>query len=783
MTGDNRTISSAEKTVVEDPRVERSRTISSGRARARMGVQESLSLYGQSLEAILAGYGFSFPNRDEVRFEVEGNLGSGANGEVYAVIDRSLKRPVAAKVFTRCSPDNSEEVAQFVDEARITASLQHPNVLPVYDLALSKEGRVYFTMKRIDGRSLGDAINRSTSAARSEPIATFNAVVGIFKDVANALSYAHHRGVLHLDVKPDNIMLGSFGETLLVDWGSALRIDAAKPGSSGTPLFMSPEQARREVSDPRCDVYALGATLFTALTLRCPTWADDSEEFWRKKRAGTIDPPTQEERARIPPALLDIALKALAPSRTDRYSDMRSLLTDLESYQAGLAVSAHRETVFQRLRRWHRKRAPVLWSSVAAVAAILALGTLLYGEKLKEVATWGNPVVVEDFSAPALGPHWKTESGAFAVRDGRLVSETTLENVLAHERVFQGDVAIEYDAEMLAGTNAGDCSLMWRRGPADIGKAAGARGQPLIAPREAGDSYYIQFGGAAGTTNTIKTEKGRILSTSTFEGRTGVVYRVRIEIVDTRISLMIDGRTVCECIEPFPVTGGTFSLYAYDVGKCFDRIRVFTQGVPRKIPPTAIGDAYVRDGLYPLAIERYADVVRSFPGQDIADEAIYKTGLCQWRSGDHAAAMISWRPLAAGDWADLVRLHELEDQFEAEQDQQVREGLLHLITKDRREDLRSRAILLWADFTSRLTAKARITGGLERLEVYLDMHDRSFAQRPEGDRAAAGALLVLRRPGEVLERYPEQVQVAVQALIHLGRPEEALVRYPTPLVK
>ncbi|MBA3935974.1 MAG: serine/threonine protein kinase [Planctomycetes bacterium] len=191
-----------------------------------------------------------------LRYEVGQRLGAGATGQVYAVLDRDLQRVIAIKVLApEPSGADGKEAASFLNEARLTASLQHPNVTPIHEIDVDQQGRLYFSMKRVAGRSLGQEIADSTLAARSARLASPNAIVDIFIAIANALAFAHHAGIVHQDIKPDNIMLGAFGETLLVDWGSAVRLDSGEMRLYGTPLYMSPEQARREGSDQRSDIY------------------------------------------------------------------------------------------------------------------------------------------------------------------------------------------------------------------------------------------------------------------------------------------------------------------------------------------------------------------------------------------------------------------------------------------------------------------------------------------------------------------------------------------------
>ena len=178
---------------------------------------------------------------------------------------------------------DGEAISHLIREARITASLAHPNVLPVYDLDLDGTGRAYFSMKKIEGRSLGDILLQSTMAQRDALIATSNQVVTIFIGITQALAYAHQRNIVHQDIKPENIMLGDFGEVLVVDWGSAERLEpGVVPRLYGTPLYMSPEQSRREAVDERSDVYCVGSTLLHVLLLRLPMWSENVDFFGKR---------------------------------------------------------------------------------------------------------------------------------------------------------------------------------------------------------------------------------------------------------------------------------------------------------------------------------------------------------------------------------------------------------------------------------------------------------------------------------------------------------------------
>jgi predicted Ser/Thr protein kinase len=398
------------------------------------------------------------------RFELHEEVGRGATGRVYALRDNSLDRTVAVK-FLRHGREAAKR--SFLHEARVTATLEHPNIMPVYDIGATDDGRLFFTMKKIAGTTLGDAIRAARDGKETpEEFGSVDGLVRIFLKVCDALTYAHDRGFVHQDVKPDNIMLGEYGEVLLLDWGSAVRVAETVSGERrlyGTPAYMSPEQARRERADERSDVYCLGATLFHALVRRHPTWAEDAEQFWTKKRRGVVDPLSQGERHRAPKVLLDIALKALEADPARRYQMVGALTDDLKRYQAGMAVSAHRETLLETLRRWYRRNRRLFWSAAVPTAAVLAVAGLFMREKIQELVTW-RPFFHETFSyrtAEELGAYWTglsspnwtmvnaepfTDSGSWRVQDSVLhgFSGEGYRNITFRRRI-PGDIRVEWD--------------------------------------------------------------------------------------------------------------------------------------------------------------------------------------------------------------------------------------------------------------------------------------------------------------------------------------------------
>lgn len=306
------------------------------------------------------------PDLAGTRYEVVAPLGSGGMGEVWLVRDTALGREVALKVL---HPEVGGEDAgeRLAREARVLAGLEHPGLVPVHDAGVLPDGRAFYAMKRVEGRRL-DALDRGAVGLAER--------VRLVVRACEAIAFAHARGVLHRDLKPSNVMLGAFGEVLVMDWGLA-RASAGAPGAGrhapdatadgavlGTPGWMAPEQeaGRQDLVDARTDVHGLGALLHFVLTGRGP-----GEASVRSLRA-----------AGVPRPLAAVALKALAPAREDRYSSAEELRADLARWLDGEPVRAHRERPWEAAARvaW-RYRAPLLLIAtylVVRFALLLAFG-------------------------------------------------------------------------------------------------------------------------------------------------------------------------------------------------------------------------------------------------------------------------------------------------------------------------------------------------------------------------------------------------------------------------
>jgi len=324
---------------------------------------------------------------DPAHYARRGEYARGGLGRIVDAHDRRLDRPVALKELLLCDGPSLE--ARFVREALITARLQHPGIVPVYEAGRWPGGEPFYAMKMVSGRSLRDLIDEARTLEQRL------ALVPNVLAVADAVAYAHHEGIIHRDLKPSNVVVGAFGETLVVDWGLAKDLSVAEDATElgayqvvatdltltgavmGTPEYMPPEQARGDPVDERADVYALGAILYHVMAGQAPfTGASSAVVLERVKTEPP--PPLEQIQPRAPADLMAIVGKAMARDPQRRYPTAREMTEDLRRFQTGQLVAAHRYSAAQRLRRFLRRhRAAVAAATVGLVAATVLLGLWL----------------------------------------------------------------------------------------------------------------------------------------------------------------------------------------------------------------------------------------------------------------------------------------------------------------------------------------------------------------------------------------------------------------------
>jgi serine/threonine-protein kinase len=379
------------------------------------------------------------------RYRIDGILGEGAMAVVYAGFDPEIQRQVAIKCLHGHVAEDPDYRRRFQVEARAAGRLTHPHIVTVFDTGETEDGRPYIAMERLSGETLNGYV-----AKHGMPSAS--ALLELATQLANALHYAHAQGVIHHDIKPDNIMLLDGWHAKIADFGIAERRATRRPSAAaqgkigGTPAYMSPERLRGERADARSDLFSLGVVLFWLATGRLPwTFSGDVQRYLRQRQR-LPEPPIKPHDPAVPPILIDIIRTLMAPAPEARYQSGAEVVDDLRLARHSYERSRE-ELPHPRLQSLGLQWAVALG---ATVVAVLLLGMLaIYG--VQHVAVTG---LAEDFGG-SLGQMIARSAAENIVMDDHAATRALVQDMARNEQLDYLAIA-DRDGKILASTQAGE---------------------------------------------------------------------------------------------------------------------------------------------------------------------------------------------------------------------------------------------------------------------------------------------------------------------------------------
>lgn len=533
------------------------------------------------------------PQDQKIQFEVGpyqvlGRIGKGGMGEVFLAYDTTCGRRIALKRIRSDLKSRAQLHDRFLREARITSQLTHPAIIPIYAIADEKE-LAYYTMPFVEGRTLRQIFaasrHQSQKSLKADHLSSIPALMRIFLSVCQAIAYAHSKGVVHRDIKPNNIIVGPYGEVLILDWGLAKLISQTEEAESGegngdeepvssreftqvgkvvgTITYMSPERALGAPATFQTDVYSLGVILYQILTLRHPFYRYNLKEFRQNLSKEVLHDPAEVAPYReVPPLLSRIVTKCLAVSLQERYQTVDELIHDVESYLEGRSE----------------------WFEIASL-------------NIQHKADW-------------------------EFQENVLIAE--------HIAITRNTEASEWFSLMVSKLSFADNIKLETR--LKIGEQGEGVGFLLSVP-EAGEREHFNSGYCLWVASDLNKSTKLLRSTVEVVSapelflQRNVWYQVRIEKIENNIHFYLNDVLQFSYISHLPLTGKHIGVLSRDVDFEIEPIAVFVGSQSIKVSCLAVPDAFLAHGEYAVALSEYRRIGYTFPGTAEGREALFKAGI------------------------------------------------------------------------------------------------------------------------------------------------------------
>lgn len=591
------------------------------------------------------------------KYKFRKSIACGGMKMVLEVRDMDTMRDVAMAVLPDADKRPPSDILRFVQEARLTASLEHPNIVPVHDIGIDSNGSPYFTMKLLRGRTLAALLlalqEGDPEVVRDYPL---ERLLRIFLQICSGVAFAHSKEVLHLDLKPENIQLGDFGEVLIMDWGLAKMIGKtttaeqyqvekassqqyASPAMTldgmmkGTPGYMAPEQAagQNTAKDQRTDIYALGAILYAMLTLQPPIAIKSVDEMVQDTLCGAIIPPRERVPEReIPAALEAVVMKAMSFYPADRYEAVSEIRHEVTAFLGGFATKAERASTARKILLLLKRH--IILAVSLFVLLILLCGMAVYAvreQKLRSSAwlplcnlqwkgvlkPFKNPGVSfrEADLTPADGKSWRSMQNGLLLPRGQwlwldlpLKSDWRLD--LQHLVEHTGD---SFEIRIQAND-----------------QAFGADGRPV--------GFILRFGVDGGTRDVFYRQEAGKMPESLISHISGLAPGV----VQSTILRREDGKLMLEMyyglqkskkvslidfLPPLSEQDTKIGIRLISGRVRLQKLRLTNRGAAKQTTPLVAADALMDVHLYEAALKKYLHIVKNYDNASFCDDALLKS--------------------------------------------------------------------------------------------------------------------------------------------------------------
>ncbi|NRA40052.1 MAG: protein kinase, partial [Planctomycetes bacterium] len=573
-------------------------------------------------------------------YEIQNLLGNGATGQVFAVKDNNLDRVLAVKFMHPKDVEKAGRNDKFIAEAAVSAKLDHPNILPIHDLDYTDGCIPFFSMRLASGQSLEEAIKDKHAFTGTRLDIIFKKVDAMIK-VCEATAYAHSKGIVHSDIKPGNIMIGEYGDVLLVDWGTGTTIEQRAEQENkilGTPIYMSPEQSRKECCDQLSDIYCIGTTLLHLITGRFPIYSDDIDTFWNLKKEGWYQKFNNQERHDIPPPLAAIIEHCLEPDRDLRYQSVNDALKDLRNFQKGEVVSVYHDPIIAQVKRIAKKNKKALSIAAVCCACVVIVGYFIYLEKLKEMSHW-HQIYQSDMSGPIDGKFaadWTTYNmlgwTINNITEGELKKASLWS--LADNKLFTDPLEHNGCSAIVSNIQStGNLKVSWT---AHTGREHARDLNMFIAGNNRYDSYLFHIGGfgRADQIRLTKYTSVQTLDIHTLEQELLPQHSYHFTAIKAgpTVQLYMNNKLIIDYTDPIPFVGPQHENFGFETAQvpyAISNITAWNQPLPQKISPMIIADDYFSHGHFQLALETYDDIRSNY--SNMAAVALFRSAQCLYK--------------------------------------------------------------------------------------------------------------------------------------------------------